>query len=80
MSISEGSGTVVALGGRGRRGARRWARVWAVLGAVAVLQGCGGPRRATMAPDFQLHDLSDQTVRLADFRGQPVLVTFWAYG
>ncbi|MEW5961912.1 MAG: TlpA disulfide reductase family protein [Chloroflexota bacterium] len=30
------------------------------------------------APDFELKTLDGQTLRLADFRGQPVLVNFWA--
>ncbi|GAB4150924.1 MAG: hypothetical protein Fur0021_14200 [Candidatus Promineifilaceae bacterium] len=30
------------------------------------------------APDFILSDLSGQSVRLSDFRGQPVIINFWA--
>jgi peroxiredoxin len=30
------------------------------------------------APDFKLQDLAGNTVALSDFRGQPVLVNFWA--
>lgn len=30
------------------------------------------------APDFALPDLEDKTHRLADYRGRPLLVTFWA--
>ncbi len=30
------------------------------------------------APDFALPDLQDKTHRLADYRGRPLLVTFWA--
>lgn len=30
------------------------------------------------APDFTLPDLEDRTHRLADYRGRPLLVTFWA--
>jgi cytochrome c biogenesis protein CcmG/thiol:disulfide interchange protein DsbE len=33
----------------------------------------GGP-----APDFRLDDLDERSVRLADFRGQVVLINFWA--
>jgi thiol-disulfide isomerase/thioredoxin len=31
-----------------------------------------------LAPDFALRDLSGKTVRLSDFRGQPLLLNFWA--
>lgn len=30
------------------------------------------------APDFELQNLNGDTIRLADFRGKPVLVNFWA--
>jgi len=38
----------------------------------------GHPLVGKAAPDFALQDLHGQTVRLADFRGQPLLVNFWA--
>ena len=31
----------------------------------------------TTAPDFTLHTTPDQTVSLADFRGQPVILAFY---
>jgi peroxiredoxin len=31
----------------------------------------------TKAPDFQLHSTPDQTVSLADFRGQPLILAFY---
>jgi peroxiredoxin len=36
------------------------------------------PQIGKMAPDFQLPQLEGQTVSLRDFRGQPVLLNFWA--
>lgn len=32
----------------------------------------------SQAPEIKLKDLKDDTVRLSDFRGKPVLVNFWA--
>ncbi len=32
------------------------------------------------APDFSLTDLDGNKVQLSDFRGRPVVLTFWAYG
>jgi len=36
-----------------------------------------GNKQFDIAPDFQLHDLEGNNVSLSDFRGSPVLVTFW---
>ena len=36
------------------------------------------PETNAPAPDFELADLSGQAVRLADLRGHPVVVNFWA--
>ncbi|HZQ06858.1 MAG TPA: TlpA disulfide reductase family protein [Anaerolineae bacterium] len=32
----------------------------------------------SLAPEIELKDLKEETVRLSDFRGRPVLVNFWA--
>ncbi len=57
-----------------------------VIGA-ALLAACGGgagedlevaPVLGSLAPDFELENLDGETVRLSDFRGQPVLINFWA--
>ncbi|HLE13306.1 MAG TPA: redoxin domain-containing protein [Anaerolineales bacterium] len=36
------------------------------------------PAVGALAPDFELVDLSGETVRLSDLRGKPVLLNFWA--
>lgn len=36
------------------------------------------PNLGARAPDFAFEDLKGNTVRLSDFRGQPVLLNFWA--
>jgi len=54
-----------------------------VLGLI--LAGCSsgtevaqGPQVDKLAPDFQLQTLDGQAVSLGDFRGNPVLLNFWA--
>jgi peroxiredoxin len=36
------------------------------------------PFRGYLAPDFELMDLNGESVRLSDFRGEVVLINFWA--
>jgi len=72
--------------------ARRRILTLAVVGVAAVLVGVGlfrpagrsiaaggtGPRLGQAAPLFESTDLTGQPVALADFRGRPVLMNFWA--
>ena len=44
-----------------------------VLGSSSSVPRVGQP-----APDFQLPDLDGKTVKLSDFKGQPVWINFWA--
>jgi cytochrome c biogenesis protein CcmG/thiol:disulfide interchange protein DsbE len=54
----------------------------AVLAAALVLARADAPpsgaRTGSPAPDFALVDLDGEPVRLADLRGRPVVVNFWA--
>ncbi|MDQ4075467.1 MAG: redoxin domain-containing protein [Chloroflexota bacterium] len=64
-----------------------WMAVVIVLGVAWIalsrvpdatsLQG-HAPRAGFIAPDFILRSLSGEEVRLADYRGQGVLLNFWA--
>jgi peroxiredoxin len=66
---------------------------WLGLGMVLILGGlaglyltnqanapevAAGESRADLAPDFSLVSLDDETLNLSDYRGQYVLVNFWA--
>src|SRR5699024_11976097 len=37
-----------------------------------------GLKKGDIAPDFELETLSGETVTLADYRGQKVMLNFWA--
>ncbi|MUK88386.1 redoxin domain-containing protein [Ornithinibacillus sp. L9] len=37
-----------------------------------------GLNRGNIAPDFELTTLEGETVKLSDFRGEPVMINFWA--
>jgi len=61
----------------------RWAAVLLVVGLVALLgwgvvQGNSGPREAGPAPDFNLQTFDGKTITLSQFRGQVVVINFWA--
>jgi peroxiredoxin len=48
-----------------------------VLGAVLAV-GTAQAADLPSAPDFALRSVSGQNLRLSEYRGQPVLLTFWA--
>lgn len=45
---------------------------------LVVVGRLRAPDLPEQAPDFALADLSGQTVRLSELRGQPVVLNFWA--
>ena len=51
-----------------------------LAGAIFMLRGPMGPGASVgaTAPDFTLADLDGNPVRLADLRGRPVVLNFWA--
>lgn len=46
------------------------------VGSFVVSQAGSGDQVAALAPDFELQTNTGDTVRLSDYRGQPVAVTF----
>lgn len=49
----------------------------AILGLTGCYSGSRPPRIGTKAPDFTVTD-DDRTVKLSDYRGQVVVLNFWA--
>lgn len=47
-------------------------------GSTAVTNGNGFIEVGTIAADFSANDLDDNSISLTQFRGQPVIVNFWA--
>jgi hypothetical protein len=62
-----------------RRQRMKWGGIVTALvlgiGVFAIFGG-GGDSAPAMASDFELSGPDGETVRLSDFRGQPVAVTF----
>ncbi len=62
----------------------RGAAQGAIIGLLLFLVACGAategarPNVGAPAPDLSLRDLSGKTVNLSDYRGQAVLLNFWA--
>lgn len=67
----------------------RHLHAWTFVGLIAIT-GCAAttPEQRKIdtelgrkqAPDFELKALDGQNVRLSDYRGKPVLLTFWGFG
>jgi cytochrome c biogenesis protein CcmG/thiol:disulfide interchange protein DsbE len=80
--------TAAVTGRRATALPRRWLVVGAILPlvllavwvAMLATRGApaGGAQIGSAAPDFALSDLNGNPVRLADLRGRPVIVNFWA--
>jgi cytochrome c biogenesis protein CcmG/thiol:disulfide interchange protein DsbE len=80
--------TAAVASGRASALPRRWLVIGAVLPLVllvfwaALLMSrsapAGGAQIGRPAPDFALTDLDGDPIRLADLRGRPVIVNFWA--
>jgi len=49
----------------------------AILYVVPVVPAVPGPTLGAAAPDFELVNRHGKTVRLADFRGAPLLLVFY---
>jgi len=48
------------------------------LAALACGSGCSGLRSGTVAPDFTLVSLAGDDVRLSQFKGRPVVLSYFA--
>ena len=66
--------------------ANRWWRAAAVAVLVAAWPACSQPADEVPAPDaappaplaFKLKDMNGNDIALADYRGRPLIVNFWA--
>lgn len=58
------------------------------VGVIFIFSGCNdlstsrfiSKMKNKPAPDFELRDLSGQTVRLSELKGKPIVLAFFAYG
>jgi peroxiredoxin len=52
-----------------------------IVGLALILSGlltaCNKPEEVAYAPDFTLQTINGETLSLSDFRGKPVMLTFW---
>lgn len=78
--MHDGLGTASANGVRGRATARGLvcALFACAVWVTPVLAGSGEKLVAQPAPDFALKSLSGENLRLSEYRGEVVLVNFWA--
>lgn len=65
--------------GRARTWGRRWLLAGAAAAAIAMWPGCAQKHTGDLANlDFVLKDMHGKDVRLADFKGRPIILNFWA--
>jgi peroxiredoxin len=63
---------------RGQQGRAATARVVAAALGAFLAAGAATAADRPAAPDFVLKSTTGQNLRLSEYRGQPVLLTFWA--
>jgi thiol-disulfide isomerase/thioredoxin len=66
-----------------REGLLKILPVFILISVLIVIIGCdGGPTSdlsiGSKAPDFELYDLDGVVHKLSDYKGQPVVLNFWA--
>ena len=60
---------------------RNWMAIVLTAGVAAVgFNGCSKNSAVRVAPDFELMGMNGKMVELSEFRGRPVLVSFWGDG
>ena len=66
-----------------REGLLKILSVFMVIAVLIVVAGCAGGSTSDLsigskAPDFELYDLDGKIHKLSDYKGQPVVLNFWA--